>query len=1124
MKKFKLFILLTLLLKFTSATVTFSQIVLSEIMFDPIGSEYYDEFIELYNTSAVDTVDLAWWVISDSSDYDIIIPHESGTKLAPGQFALILDSGYFENSDHYDGIIPDDALILTINNATFGSGGLSNSTAEPVILIAATGDTVAKYRYSLDNEPGYSDEKINLFGSDNADNWANSRVLNGTPGKLNSVQPMTHDLSVELVAFPETLQPDQSVTLVAQIKNLGLSSAFNFELNFYHDTNLDSIYSHQEQISSTFLFEDSLAQNDTVQQKLEVENLKSGHHRFFAGVSYSPDQDSYNNLSSAEVKVGFPEKSLVINEIMFRPNSNEPEWVELFNPRDDSINIQHWKLSDSRTDNKLTISVAPLFIPADGYFIIADDSTFFDVYPNCTCQIMVADNFPALNNSGDAVTIYDLTGTIIDQVNYQSNWGSKTGVSLERILFDGESDDPVNWALSQSSDGSTPCLKNSVAPREFDLLLKSSSRLVDAGSIQTTVTIVNLGVNPISDFRCEIYLDENLDSLAQQNELFDEYDYVGPALAWYDSTQYSFSIPDLNSGINQIIAKLIAPTDEDTSNNYSIHRVFIPFSAGKLLINEVMFKPLSGMPEWIEIYNPGVDSVNLLNWFFSDSNTEEKLLISDSTFWLNSSSYVVISQSASLTDQFPSLNESHVIVPSSWPTLNNTFDQLLIFDPTFQTIDSMAYYNSWSEERGVSLERVDFFNPNVDSTNWSPSIDSLGGTPGGFNSVSPLDFDLAVIETHYLPKNPFPGDRITFFTVVQNVGRKSVLSFELTYFIDYNLDNTFQSDEKIGESLSFDQILPPNEIVTTELTAICPESGQYKMLAQLKATDDLKKQNDTLSTVLSVGFAEKSLVINEIMYSPDGEMPEWIELYNPLSRETDVKNWSFADSDSAHPIQLTHNHLFVSPNSFLIVSQDSMISDHFDLSESDLIIIKNLPNLNNDEDYVFIFDANKNLIDEVHYFDDWGGEKGVSLERINPNLTSSDSSNWASSVDLNGATPGRKNSIFVDVLPPSAQLSISPNPFSPDNDGFDDVTVISYKLPFNLSQIRIKIFDIRGRLVRILVNNQTSSTENSIIWDGKDNAGNFCRMGIYIVYLEAIHYQKGVVKSIKDTVVLANQL
>jgi len=261
------------------------------------------------------------------------------------------------------------------------------------------------------------------------------------------------------------------------------------------------------------------------------------------------------------------------------------------------------------------------------------------------------------------------------------------------------------------------------------------------------------------------------------------------------------------------------------------------------------------------------------------------------------------------------------------------------------------------------------------------------------------------------------------------------------------------------------------------------------------------------------------------MYSPPSEQQEWVELYNPKDISIDVQNWFFADSDSSERQIITQSHFTIVPRSFLILSADSSILDFYDLNNSPLIMIKNWHPLNNDKEKVFIFDPNQNVIDEMSFTSVWGGTDGTSLERINPNLASNDSSNWSSCVLRNQrGTPGRKNSIYVEVLPSEAELSISPNPFSPDGDGRDDFTIISYQLTFNLSRIHVKIFDIRGRQVRFLVNNQPSGTNNSITWDGCDDRGFICRMGIYIVYLEAIHYQHGVVKALKKSVVLAKQL
>ena len=194
-----------------------SQIVLSEIMFDPAGSEYYDEFIEIYNSSSSDTVDLEGWIISDGSGTDQIIGVDMGTRLPPNGYGIILDEGYFDNSTYYDSLIPGSALVLTIDNGTFGSSGLSNSTPETVFLISSFGDTVAAYQYSLNNDPGFSDEKIDLLGGDLSENWTNSLTLNGTPGAQNSVKRLDYDLALEGIKYSPCYPfPDDEITCITR--------------------------------------------------------------------------------------------------------------------------------------------------------------------------------------------------------------------------------------------------------------------------------------------------------------------------------------------------------------------------------------------------------------------------------------------------------------------------------------------------------------------------------------------------------------------------------------------------------------------------------------------------------------------------------------------------------------------------------------------------------------------------------------------------------------------------------------------------------------------------------------------------------------------------------------------
>ncbi|MFQ5583925.1 MAG: lamin tail domain-containing protein, partial [Calditrichia bacterium] len=225
-------ILLLLLFQVCSA-----QIILTEVMFDADTLENYNEFIEIYNNGTVH-IDLNGWLVGDSAEQDLLLDAGNGLLLQPQQYGLILDPGYFENSTIYDGLIPPGALVLTIEDASFGSFGLSNSNAEPVILINSTGDTVQRYVYSLNNDPGYSDEKIILSPDNSPGNWGNSLSFRGTPGDKNSISPKEIDLSLEEFHFiTENFLVGESPAFEVVVKNPGQQTVVQFQFHTFIDLN-----------------------------------------------------------------------------------------------------------------------------------------------------------------------------------------------------------------------------------------------------------------------------------------------------------------------------------------------------------------------------------------------------------------------------------------------------------------------------------------------------------------------------------------------------------------------------------------------------------------------------------------------------------------------------------------------------------------------------------------------------------------------------------------------------------------------------------------------------------------------------------------------------------------------
>ena len=70
-----------------------------------------------------------------------------------------------------------------------------------------------------------------------------------------------------------------------------------------------------------------------------------------------------------------------------------------------------------------------------------------------------------------------------------------------------------------------------------------------------------------------------------------------------------------------------------------------------------------------------------------------------------------------------------------------------------------------------------------------------------------------------------------------------------------------------------------------------------------------------------------------------------------------------------------------------------------------------------------------------------------------------------------------------------------PNPFNPS-------TTISFSVPAE-GNVVVSIYDITGRLVNTLVNENMSSGYHSVVWDGADMTGESVSAGLYIYSLQA---------------------
>ena len=440
------------------ATPLPAQIILTEVMFDPVGSESTDEFIEIYNRSPDKGIDLSGFSIGDQDRQESITFPDSIHSLLPGQYAVVFDRDYIESPQAYAGLIPPEARILSVDDKTLGSAGLSNSTAETIILLDARGDTVAVYTYSLGNAPGHSDEKIDNTGGDDSTNWADSHVLNGTPGKINSVARLAFDLGIDSTSLawePEQPRRGETVSLNLVIRNLGRQPLRFDAVELGRDLDGDGALAGNEIEASTGAGS-SIAPGDSQHVVLQWLPVQSGFFNLVLQARAAPDERLQNNRLAFELPVGYLPGDLVVNEIMAAPVSGAPEWIEVVNPGLETVALLAWRLGDAQAESAPVADT--MFVAPGEYAVLARDSLSV---PAGAAGIRVK-NWPALGNDADRVRLMDFYQTPIDSLSYRFPTEAEAGVSLERINPALPATDAANWALCVAPAGSTPGWQNSV--------------------------------------------------------------------------------------------------------------------------------------------------------------------------------------------------------------------------------------------------------------------------------------------------------------------------------------------------------------------------------------------------------------------------------------------------------------------------------------------------------------------------------------------------------------------------------------------------------------------------------------------------------------------------------------
>ena len=85
------------------------------------------------------------------------------------------------------------------------------------------------------------------------------------------------------------------------------------------------------------------------------------------------------------------------------------------------------------------------------------------------------------------------------------------------------------------------------------------------------------------------------------------------------------------------------------------------------------------------------------------------------------------------------------------------------------------------------------------------------------------------------------------------------------------------------------------------------------------------------------------------------------------------------------------------------------------------------------------------------------------------------------------------------------RLEVSPNPFTPNGDGINDRTIVTYDLLYLIRTVPVslKVYDLAGNQVADLPLEAAASGRHLHAWDGRDADGRLLPPGLYVVQVEA---------------------
>jgi len=661
---------------------------------------------------------------------------------------------------------------------------------------------------------------------------------------------------------------------------------------------------------------------------------------------------------------------------------------------------------------------------------------------------------------------------------------------------------------------------------------------ISVGPIQVdTVPPAVSAINVVSSTQIDVLFNEPLDTNTANNELNYSADngLGNPSLAAPDASNpalvhVTFLTPFTNGLLNTLTVTAVADPAGNaivsSSGNFTYIAGVIP-AFRDVIINEIFADPTpsAGLPgfEFLELYNRSSKTFDLGGWILSDGTSNAVL----PPYAFGPGQYLIVCAEAD-TILFSPFGPA--AGASAFPSLNNSGDNLTLTDNTLVPVDAVAYTDNWyhddvKKDGGWTLELINPEAPSAcgDSVNWKASNDPQGGTPGQQNSV----YSTAPDAVH---------PELISLLAVDSVHLAICFSEIIPDFLSTNV-TSYSISGGIGQPVTATPL--PGGCVDLLLTTGLSTGITYTLTISNLADC---AGNPVDSTQYNFNYYEAvpalpgDIILNEILFNPKAYGYDYVEVYNNSQKAIDLATLNISSSDvltgeliASSPMATSRTLLL--PGEYAVVTENpGNIKLWYEVLTPDkLYEVDDLPTFDDEEGVVVITDQALTRLDEFHYYESYQfplikDVEGVALERLSASRPTQDAGNWHSAAQTaKFGTPTYKNSESLETGGTESNIEITPQLFSPDADGNNDVVNILYHFDTPGYVANISIYDTRGREVRKLVRNVLLGNDGTFTWDGINEDHGKAAIGIYVIFIE-IFNQSGDVNKYKKTCVLGSKL